>query len=129
MRRAAQGAKSEQLQAGVEALDEGLARWVDEFVFGDVWQRPGLDYRERMLAAIASLAALKNHDQLRAYLFGALQAGVPVDAVREVLVMQVVYAGFPVAIQALSVWEEVLASAERSGLGHTAETHDDGPSG
>ena len=117
LRAAAQGARSEQLQRGIRDLDPALAEWVDGFVFGEVWQRPGLSFEQRILAAISALAATRNHDQLRAYLFGAVQSGISKDAVQEVLAMQVVYCGFPAGIQALTVWRDVLRSCEKHGLG------------
>lgn len=115
-RRRAQGPRSEALREAVAKLDPGLADWVDEFVFGKVWGRPGLEEPERMLVAISALAALGRGEQLRAYLFGALHAGVPAIKLHEALVMQAVYAGFPAALGALGVWREVVAAARRQGL-------------
>ncbi len=111
-----QGRKSAKLQAHLEQLDPGVAGWVDSFVFGQVWGRPGLNEAERTLIAIAMLAATERPDQLRAYLFGALDNGVSPAAVHEVLVMSTVYAGFPAALNALRLWQEVLRSAESQGI-------------
>jgi len=115
-RRRAQGPRSEQLRTALVALDPGLAEWVDSFVFGEVWGRDGLSEPERILVAVSALAAMGRSDQLRAYLFGALHAGVPAVKLHEALVMQSVYAGFPAAIGALAVWRDVVASARRQGL-------------
>jgi 4-carboxymuconolactone decarboxylase len=111
-----QGPKSEALMAGVTELDPQLAGWVDEFVFGTVWERDGLSEPERLLVAITALATLGRPDQLRTYLFGALHAGSSAAKIHEALVMLAVYAGFPAALDALRVWREVLASARRQGL-------------
>lgn len=113
-RRAAQGVKSAKIQDALVALDPQVATWVDDFVFGAVWARPGLEFGDRLLVAIAMLAAGRHPDQLRVYLYGALQAGVPPAKIREVLVMAVVYAGFPAALQALSLFQEVLAGSDRA---------------
>lgn len=115
-RRRAQGPRSDQLCRAIGELDPGLAEWVDSFVFGEVWGRAGLSESERMLVAVSALAATAKPEQLRAYLFGALHAGVPAVKLHEALVMQVVYAGFPAAIGGLGVWREVVASARRQGL-------------
>ncbi|MGH3320964.1 MAG: carboxymuconolactone decarboxylase family protein [Streptosporangiaceae bacterium] len=115
-RRRVQGPKSEQLQRAVADLDPQLAEWVDSFVFGEVWARPGLTEQERMLVAITALAAAEHPEQLRAYLFGALHAGVPADKIHEALVMLTVYAGFPVSLRALSLWRDVTESARRQGV-------------
>jgi len=115
-RKRVQGPKSEFLHRAVADLDPEVAAWVDEFVFGTVWERPGLSDEERTLVAIGTLAAGEHPNQLRAYLFGALHAGMSARKIHEALVMQVVYSGFPVALQALTVWREVLASARRHGV-------------
>lgn len=114
-RRAAQGVKSAKIQEALVGLDPQVASWVDDFVFGAVWARPGLEFDDRLLVAIAMLAAGRHPDQLRVYLYGALQAGVPAMKIREVLVMLVVYAGFPAALQALTLFQEVLASSDPVG--------------
>jgi 4-carboxymuconolactone decarboxylase len=111
-----QGRKAAKLQAHLESLDPGVAGWVDSFVFGQVWGRPGLDETERTLIAIAMLAATERPDQLRAYLFGALDNGVKPVAIQEVLAMSSVYAGFPAALNALRLWQDVLRSAEAQGI-------------
>ena len=114
-RRRAQGGKADQLQTDLQSLDAGVATWADSFVFGQVWGRPGISHEERMLVAITSLASLGRTAQLRNYLFGAVQDGIPVEKIQEALVMLVVYAGFPVALAALTEWRAVLASSRRHG--------------
>jgi 4-carboxymuconolactone decarboxylase len=112
-RRRAQGAKADRLQAELAKLDPELARWADQFVFGSVWAREGLSFEERMLVAISQLAATGRQQQLRNYLFGALQAGVEPRKIHEALVMLTVYTGFPNAIAALGTWAEVSESVQR----------------
>lgn len=115
-RRRAQGAKADQLQAALTALDPKLGEWADGFVFGDVWGRPGLEFDQRMLVAITALAAGGYMPQLKNYLHGALEAGIPAQAVHEALLMLVVYCGMPAALGAMVCWSEVVASARRRGL-------------
>jgi 4-carboxymuconolactone decarboxylase len=112
-RRRAQGARADQLQAALAALDPELAEWAEGFIFDEVWGRPGLDFERRLLVAITALAATDRQLQLRNYLFGAVQAGVPSEAIQEALVMLAVYCGFPVAINALVTWSEVRKSLAR----------------
>lgn len=112
-RQRAQGRKAEQLQADLQGLDPGVAEWADSFVFGQVWGRPGISHEERMLVAISSLASLGRTAQLRNYLFGAVQDGIPAEKIQEALAMLVVYAGFPVALAALTEWRAVLGSSRR----------------
>ena len=130
LRRRAQGAKADQLQALLTSLDPGVGRWADEFVFGEVWGRPGLDFESRMLVAITSLATQGKSALLRNYAHGALQAGVSARKIHETLVELVVYVGFPTATSMLFEWQQVLAAARRQGIairedvGEFAEIYD-----
>lgn len=114
-RRRAQGVKADGLQAALGALDPQVASWADGFIFDDVWGREGISQDERMLVAITALAAGKNPDQLKNYLHGAIQAGIAPQKIHESLVMLVVYCGFPVALQGLSVWKQVVDAERRRG--------------
>lgn len=114
LRRRAQGAKTEELQQALSGLDPDLARWADEFIFGEVWARDGLSVEERRLISLAALAIVGDTYQLRNYLHGALQDDVPEAKLRETLLMTLVYAGFPVAIQALTVLRDVTESHHRT---------------
>lgn len=86
-RRRAQGERADQLQHALAGIDEGLADYADGFIFGQVWGRPGLEFEERMLVAITALAATEHPNQLRNYLHGALQDGMPASKIQEVMVM------------------------------------------
>lgn len=123
-RERAQGAMAPRLHAALGELDPQLATWADDFIFGDVWGRPGLPHDDRMLVAITALAATGQTTQLRNYLFGALEAQVPPRRIHEALVMLVVYCGFPVAITAIATWRDVVDSARRRGLTVDLDTAD-----
>jgi 4-carboxymuconolactone decarboxylase len=113
LRERAQGAKADDLQRTLARLDPEFARYADEFIFGEVWSRPGLEFGDRVLVAVTALAVTGRYDQLRNYLHGALQDGVPYERLHEALAMLLVYAGFPTAIGALGVLSEVRAAHER----------------
>ena len=107
------GEKADSIDALMSELDPDVGRWAREFVFGDVWAREALDFSERLLVAIVSLAALGKTEQLRNYLFGALAGEMPEAKVQQALAMVCVYAGFPAAMNALVCWREVKASDAR----------------
>ncbi|HEY3716125.1 MAG TPA: carboxymuconolactone decarboxylase family protein [Jatrophihabitantaceae bacterium] len=106
----AQGAKADKLQSALVSLDPTLGRWADEYVFGEVWAGEELAFEERMLVAITALAALNRRNQLRNYLHGALQDGISEAKLREVMKMMTVYAGFPVAIEAMAELDHVVTA-------------------
>jgi 4-carboxymuconolactone decarboxylase len=105
----AQGIKHQSLQDALATLDPGVAEWANEFIFGQVWGRPGLTHEERMLVAIVALAATEHPNQLRNYLHGALQDGMDGQKIHEALTMLVVYCGFPTALEALVELHKVQA--------------------
>lgn len=115
-RRRAQGLRADELQTALSALDSGLAEWADTYIFGQVWARPGLEHAERMLVAITALAATGHPNQLKNYLHGALQEGIPPRKVHEAIVMLNVYVGFPKTLEALTLWRQVFNSAVRKGV-------------
>lgn len=115
-RRQAQGAKADKLQEALAALDPQLVEWADGFIFGEVWGREGLSFEERMLVAISQLAATNRPVQLKNYLFGALEAGIPARKIHEALIMLTVYTGFPNALGAMACWDEVCAASRRRGI-------------
>ncbi len=112
-RRRSQGRMYEKIQDRMTEIDGSLAVWSEDFVFGEVWAGEHLEWTERVLVAVIALATQGHHTQLKNYLHGALQDGIPEAKLRQALTMLVVYAGFPVAIQALDVLGQVVAIEAR----------------
>jgi len=113
LRERAQGEMAPRLQDALGSLDPELADIADDFIFGRLWAGEGIAFEERMLVAITALAAGDHQEQLRNYLHGALQAGVPADKLHEALKMLVVYCGFPTALHALGTFAKVRAAHEK----------------
>lgn len=101
--------------AVVESLAKSFpdfARYLVEFPFGDIYARRELGLRERELATVAALCALGNAlPQLRVHVHAALHVGCTPAEVVEVVMQMAVYAGFPAALNGLSVVREVFAEA------------------
>jgi len=108
-----QGKKADTFERIQRALDEDMFEWTEEFNFGTVWTRPGLDFETRILIAITSLAV--QGGPIRNYLHGGIQAGIDPKRIHETLVMLTPYAGFSVAMDALQVWGDVVRSERRRG--------------
>lgn len=96
----------------VEGLGD-LGRSIVEFVYGDIYLRPGLSLRDRELAAVAALVALGRSSQIPQHLRAALKAGVTAEELREVILQTAAIAGFPAAMNATSTLKTILA--ERGG--------------
>lgn len=89
--------------------------FVNQYAFGEVWSRPGLDRKTRHLLTIAMLTALGRLDELRAHLSLTPNTGVSRDEVKEVLMQAAIYAGVPAAMSAFNRANEVFAEMDEKG--------------
>jgi 4-carboxymuconolactone decarboxylase len=83
---------------------------VTGWVFGDVWQRPGLDRKTRSMITLAALTALNKPNQLKVHIQGALANGVSVEEIREIIMHTSVYSGIPTGVEAMAAAKEILAA-------------------
>ncbi len=84
-----------------------LGRLRDEVVFGDVWEQPELNKRDRSLITVALLTALYRTEELRGHIKRALDNGVTQDEIRGVITHLAFYAGWPTAVNAGRVAAEI----------------------
>lgn len=85
----------------------GLAEYTDRVLFGDVWKREALRPRDRSLVTISALIATGKTAQLTGHLGRALDNGVTPAEVSAVLTQLAFYAGWPNAVSAVTVVDEV----------------------
>lgn len=95
----------------LEARMPEIAGDIIDFGLGEVWSHPALDRKQRSLQVVAMLAALGGRaGPLRSHVNGALNHGATPEQIVQTLRMVAVYAGFPVALEAWPVMEEVFAA-------------------
>lgn len=82
-----------------------------EWCWGYAWSREGLDRKTRSIINLAMLTALNRSSELRLHVRGALNNGVSVDEIREVLIQATIYCGIPAGLEAFKVANEVLETA------------------
>ncbi|HEU4362381.1 MAG TPA: carboxymuconolactone decarboxylase family protein [Mycobacterium sp.] len=69
-----------------------------DFVFAQVWQRPGLSRRDRWFVALPCVAAADAEQPLREHVYAALVSkDVTIDEMREAVLHFAVYSGWPKA--------------------------------
>ncbi len=98
----------ERALAAVEGLG-ALGRSIVEFVYGDVYTRPGLSTRDREIAAVATLVATGRSSQLPQHLRASLKAGVTGEELGEIILQTATISGFPPAMNARSQLKTVLS--------------------
>ncbi len=74
-----------------------------EASYGAIWSRPGLALEDRMLCALAALAAVQRLPKLRRHAGAALELGLTPRAIVEVLIQIGIYAGFAASEEAVDV--------------------------
>lgn len=103
----------ERAQAIVErfrALSPTFEREAIAVVFGRTWSREALDRKTRSLCSIGILAALGRSNALRIVFELAIENGASLEEITEALLQVAIYAGYPAALDGLTVLEGVLTS-------------------
>ncbi|MBB6092393.1 4-carboxymuconolactone decarboxylase [Povalibacter uvarum] len=91
----------------MQAIAPALANYTDDVLFGDVWLRPELAPRDRSLVTVSVLISTGKTAQLKGHLNRALTNGVKHTEVAAVVTHLAFYSGWPNAVSALNVVEEV----------------------
>src|SRR3984893_9500390 len=86
---------------GAEYVDGSLAsandftmafqRITTEWCWGYAWTRPGLDRKTRSLLNLAMLTALNRSPEVKLHVRGAINNGVTVEEIKEVLIHATIY--------------------------------------
>jgi 4-carboxymuconolactone decarboxylase len=79
-----------------------------EWCWGYGWNRPGLDRKTRSMLNLAMLTALNRTPEVKLHTRGAINNGVTVDEIKEVLLHATVYCGIPAGLDAFKAANEVL---------------------
>ena len=95
-----------------QKIAPGLATLTDEVLFGDVWRRPELSPRDRSLVTISVLIATGKPAQLAGHLGRALDNGVQPSEASGLLAHLAIYCGWPSAVSALDVYEQVYTARQ-----------------
>lgn len=111
MRRAVLGA--EYVDRSMERADDfmmAFQRLTTEWCWGSTWTREGLDRKTRSMLNLAMLTALSKPSELKLHVKGALQNGVSVEEIKEILLHATVYSGIPAGLEAFKAAHEVLVA-------------------
>lgn len=90
-----------------EDIAPDFARYLVEFVFGEIYGREG-DLKQRELVAISSLATMGGCDpQLETHVHGAFNVGLTEAEIIEAVMTLIPYIGFPKALVAMRIVKRV----------------------
>ncbi len=101
----------------LEGIAPDVSKYINEFAFGDIHCRPGLDKKQRELVIMTCIATLGHGPiELKSHINMALNIGWTRAEVLEVFIQMIVYAGFPTAINAIFVAGEVFKERDAEGI-------------
>lgn len=114
---------------GIKPLAEvslDMARLTVEFPYGEILARPGLDLHLRQVCTVATLLAQGSvQPQLKFHINGLLNVGSTPEELVELLVLASVILGFPIAIDALPIVQQLFTERGVS-FTPTAAAEEDG---
>ena len=123
--RIANGTKNRRKVLGDAHVDRSLksrtdfnGEWVDfitRYAWGDICDRPGLDYRKRSVVVLSVTTALGRWEEFRIHVKGAIHNGLTKDEIKEVLIQCAVYAGVPAANTAFHEAQKVFEEMDKAG--------------
>jgi 4-carboxymuconolactone decarboxylase len=100
------------LDLSEDSHDEFLKITVGQ-LFGDVWGRPGLAWRERCLITVTIMIVQGRGDELHHHMQGARRLGFTLQELEEVCLHLAYYVGFPGAHAAVKIARGVFAEGAR----------------
>ncbi len=115
------GAQVEKLKDAYNDFSPELVRFVLEFGYGDIFSRDSLDVKYRQIATIAALIALGNApSQLKFHIKAALNIGLTIDNIREIMLLMTAYASFPAGINGTDILKVVVAEQKKTNSANKA---------
>lgn len=96
------------------AVAPALVGYTTDYLFKDLWLRPGLAPRDRSLVTVAALVASGQVAQVTYHLNRAMDSGLTQVQAAEVITHLAFYAGWPNAMSALAVAKDIFAQRSAS---------------
>jgi 4-carboxymuconolactone decarboxylase len=104
----------DQAIARTDAFTEPFQAFITRTAWADIWDRPGLDRRERSIVTLAALTALRADGEIAMHVRAAIRNGVTREEIAEILLHVSVYAGLPAGNAAFAIAQQTLEEQERT---------------
>lgn len=91
---------------GLKDIAPDLSKYVVEFAFADIYSRPGLDNKQKVLTTITALVA-QGKPQIEMHIKTGLSVGLTPEEIVGCMMHLIPYTGFPSVLNALTVAKKV----------------------
>ena len=95
--------------AGADDFNRDFQKMVTEYCWGGSWGRGVLSKRDRSILNLGMLAALNRSHEFKLHFRGAINNGLSLKELREILIHLTIYCGAPAGVEAFRLAREVLA--------------------
>jgi len=95
--------------AGADDFNRDFQQMVTEYCWGGSWGRGVLSKRDRSILNLGMLAALNRSHEFKLHFRGAINNGLSLKELREILIHLTIYCGAPAGVEAFRLAREVLA--------------------
>jgi 4-carboxymuconolactone decarboxylase len=95
--------------AGADDFNRDFQRLLTEYCWGGTWARGVLEKRDRSILNLGMIAALNRPHEFKLHFRGAINNGLSLQELREILMQIAIYCGAPAGIDAFRLAREVLA--------------------
>jgi 4-carboxymuconolactone decarboxylase len=102
--------------ARITDVNREFQDFITRFGWGEIWTRPQFDHRTRRILVMGTMVALGCWEEFRMHLRAALEDGMSLSDVREILLQQAIYCGFPVANTAFQQVEGIMNELKSRGV-------------
>ncbi len=100
--------KNQKAMDDLEALAPEFAKLTKDFLFGDIWERPGLSPRDKSLITVTCLVALNRIEQVEFHLKKAFENGLTKEELVAAITHIAFYAGWPTAASGFGLLKKVI---------------------
>jgi 3-oxoadipate enol-lactonase / 4-carboxymuconolactone decarboxylase len=92
----------------INAFNADFQHFITRYAWGEIWTRTQLPRHDRSLITLAMMIALNREDEFKMHVKAAINNGVTVDEIKEVILQSGIYCGLPAANGAYHAAEAVL---------------------
>lgn len=102
------GAAAINVMESLKDVAPDVGQYILEFAFSDIYNRQGLDLKQREMITITSLLTQGDTaGQLKVHINGSLNVGLSQNEIVETFIHCIPYVGFPKVLNAITVAKEV----------------------
>jgi 4-carboxymuconolactone decarboxylase len=93
--------------AAADDFNRPFEELVNQYCFGEIWARPGLDRKTRSIITLSMLTGLNRPNQIRAHVKGAIANGLSKEEIQELFLQAAIYCGVPAAVDCFRIAKEL----------------------